>query len=113
MSSHHSCPYCGNSYRYRELFLMKGKRHECQCCRKIFQTKRIKFILLIFAVCAVLVTADIMMLNSSENVSVRSFFMMTAVNAGVIFLTFLFCPLCTRFQKTSGKTDHSIAPHKV
>ena len=99
MSVTHSCPYCGSSYRYGELLLMNGKRHECHFCRRTFQTRKRLFILLILPVCAILVAADLLLLNSSDNISVRSFLVMTAADAAVIFLTFLFIPLFTRLKK--------------
>lgn len=111
MSELHNCPYCRRAYSYRELILMKGKRHECKGCKRIFKVNRAMGCALMLVVMTALVIADVAFMHSTRDMSIGSFFTMTLTDAAMIFTAIMICPVLRRFERTEKKQGYG-SPHR-
>ncbi len=103
MSELHVCPYCHTVYRYKDVIKLKGKKHECYHCHKVFDISRILSFLPVVIISIVLVMANVLILKNSENISTGSFMVLALSDALSIFAALVISPFLIIFKKSISK----------
>ena len=110
MPKYQVCPYCRTVYRYKEITSMKGKVHECYHCKKRFAVKKGFKAIPVAVVCFLMVIVNLIIFQTSRNISTGTFAVMIVLNAAVILTAFIIAPLFVRLKalpKRGGKAQSS------
>lgn len=95
------CPHCNTIYRYRDVSRILNKKSEvCYNCKKSFEIKRKKYLILFLIIALFCAIFDVFELYM---VAQTNFILLVVTNILFICIGLIFRPFFIRFENTDNK----------